>query len=181
MKLYSGIRIKSLTVTQRQLANALGISPARINQLVKDKIVIRDNENSGGAVFLYESIKRYRVQNAKGDENAELDLTKERAEHERTKRKIAELRLAKMERNVYSAKIVELVMTDIMDSFTMPEIHRVIAMLAAQLGKSETLNNVIGRFAHLDSAVIMMIQPTIEMAQDYSKIRIAPMLRDTKV
>ena len=27
----------------------------------------------------------------------------------------------------------------------------------------------------------MMIQPTIDMAQDYSKSRIAPMLRDTKV
>ena len=72
-------------------------------------------------------------------------------------------------------------MREIMDSFTMPDIHRIIAMLAAQLGKSETLNNVIGRFAHLDPAVIMMIQPTIEMAQDYSKTRIAPMLRDTKV
>ena len=43
------------------------------------------------------------------------------------------------------------------------------------------MNNVIGRFAHLDPAPIMMIQPTIDMAQDYSKSRIAPMLRDTKV
>ena len=43
------------------------------------------------------------------------------------------------------------------------------------------MNNVIGRFAHLDPCAIMMIQPTIEMAQDYSKTRISPMIRDTKV
>lgn len=43
------------------------------------------------------------------------------------------------------------------------------------------MNNVIGRFAHLDPFLIMMIQPTIEMAQDYSKTRISPMLRDTGV
>lgn len=46
---------------------------------------------------------------------------------------------------------------------------------------SDIMNNVIGRYAHLDPATIMMIQPTIDMAQDYSKSRIAPMLRDTKV
>lgn len=46
---------------------------------------------------------------------------------------------------------------------------------------SDIMNNVVGRFAHLDPAPIMMIQPTIDMAQDYSKSRIAPMLRDTKV
>ncbi|MBR4695128.1 MAG: phage terminase large subunit family protein, partial [Selenomonadaceae bacterium] len=45
---------------------------------------------------------------------------------------------------------------------------------------SDIMNNVIGRFAHLDPAPIMMIQPTIEMAQDYSKSRISPMIRDTK-
>ena len=43
------------------------------------------------------------------------------------------------------------------------------------------MNNVIGRFVHLDPCTIMMVQPTIEMAQDFSKSRIAPMIRDTKV
>ena len=68
-----------------------------------------------------------------------------------------------------------------MDAFTQPGVHRVVVKSAAQIGKSEIMNNVIGRFAHLDPAPIMMIQPTIEMAQDYSKTRISPMLRDTKV
>ena len=70
---------------------------------------------------------------------------------------------------------------EIMDAFTQSGVHRVVVKSAAQIGKSDIMNNVIGRFAHLDPAPIMMIQPTIDMAQDYSKSRIAPMLRDTKV
>ena len=69
----------------------------------------------------------------------------------------------------------------IMDSFTEPGVHRVVVKSAAQIGKSDIMNNVIGRFAHLDPASIMMIQPTVDMAQDYSKSRIAPMIRDTPV
>ena len=70
---------------------------------------------------------------------------------------------------------------EIMNAFTQTGIHRVVVKSAAHIGKSDIMNTVIGRFAHLDPAAIMMIQPTIEMAQDYSKTRIAPMLRDTKV
>lgn len=70
---------------------------------------------------------------------------------------------------------------DIMNAFTEPGIHRVVVKSSSQIGKSDMMNNVIGRFAHLDPCAIMMIQPTIDMAQDYSKTRIAPMIRDTKV
>lgn len=70
---------------------------------------------------------------------------------------------------------------DIMNAFTEPGIHRVVVKSSSQIGKSDMMNNVIGRFAHLDPCAIMMIQSTIDMAQDYSKTRIAPMIRDTKV
>ena len=70
---------------------------------------------------------------------------------------------------------------DIMDAFTQPGIHRVVVKSCSQIGKSDIMNNVIGRFAHLDPCAIMMLQPTIDMAQDFSKTRIAPMIRDTKV
>lgn len=70
---------------------------------------------------------------------------------------------------------------DIMNAFTEPGIHRVVVKSSSQIGKSDMMNNVIGRFAHLDPCAIMMIQPTIDMAQDYSKTRIAPMIGDTKV
>ncbi len=71
-------------------------------------------------------------------------------------------------------------MKEIMDSFTQPGIHKVIAMCSAQVGKTEALLNVIGRFAHVDPCAIMLVAPTIEMAQDMSKTRISPMIRDTK-
>ena len=118
MKLDSKINIKDLTVTQRQLANAFGVVPARINHLISDGIVIRDESNAGGAVYLLESAKRFysgKKSETAGIE-AELDLTKEKAKHEKTKREIAELRLAKMEKQVYDAKTVELVMTEMLSN-----------------------------------------------------------------
>jgi phage terminase large subunit GpA-like protein len=70
---------------------------------------------------------------------------------------------------------------EIMDAFTQPGIHKVVAKTASQIGKSDIMNNVLGRFAHLDPGPMMMIQPTIELSEDYSKSRISPMIRDTKV
>lgn len=69
---------------------------------------------------------------------------------------------------------------EIMDAFTQYGVHKVVVKSCSQIGKSDIMNNVIGRFAHLAPAPIMMIQPTIDMAQDFSKGRIAPMIRDTK-
>lgn len=69
----------------------------------------------------------------------------------------------------------------IMDAFTQYGVWKVVVKSASQIGKSDIMNNIIGRFAHLAPAPIMMIQPTIEMAEDFSKSRIAPMIRDTKV
>ncbi|GMB00424.1 terminase gpA endonuclease subunit [Pelosinus sp. IPA-1] len=69
----------------------------------------------------------------------------------------------------------------IMDAFTTSKIWKVVVKSASQIGKSDIMNNVLGRFAHIDPGPIMMIQPTIELAEDYSKSRISPMLRDTKV
>lgn len=69
---------------------------------------------------------------------------------------------------------------EIMDAFTQYGVWKVVVKSCSQIGKSDMMNNIIGRFAHLAPAPIMMIQPTIDMAQDYSKSRIAPMIRDTK-
>ena len=46
---------------------------------------------------------------------------------------------------------------------------------------SEVLLNIVGRTAHLDPANVMIIQPTLEMAQDFSKVRLAKMIADSKV
>lgn len=54
-------------------------------------------------------------------------------------------------------------------------------MSSAQVGKTEIINNAIGYFIDYDPAPILLLEPTIELAQSYSKKRLAPMLRDTPV
>lgn len=63
--------------------------------------------------------------------------------------------------------------------FNDPYIHTVVLKTSSQVGKSETLNNVLGYFIHHDPAPIMMIQPTIDRMREYSKKRIATMIRDS--
>ena len=70
---------------------------------------------------------------------------------------------------------------EIMDAFTEKGVRKVVVKSASQVGKSDIMNNVIGRFAHLDPCPIMMIQPTIVDGEDYSKSRIAPMIRATPI
>jgi len=72
-------------------------------------------------------------------------------------------------------------MREVMDAFTDERIHRVAVKSAAQVAKSECLLNIVGRFAHLDPCSLMIIQPTLELAQDFSKSRVARMVEDTKV
>lgn len=52
-------------------------------------------------------------------------------------------------------------------------------MSSAQVGKTELLLNVIGYYVDYDPSAILLVQPTLEMAQAFSKDRLAPMLRDT--
>jgi phage terminase large subunit GpA-like protein len=52
-------------------------------------------------------------------------------------------------------------------------------MASAQTGKTEAALNTLGYFMHQDPSPIMMVQPTIEMAEAISKDRIATMLRDS--
>ncbi|KEO84767.1 phage terminase large subunit family protein [Tumebacillus flagellatus] len=68
---------------------------------------------------------------------------------------------------------------EIMDSVNDPESETVIVMSSAQVGKTELILNTIGYFMDHDPSPIMLIQPTLEMAETFSKDRLAPMLRDT--
>jgi phage terminase large subunit GpA-like protein len=56
-----------------------------------------------------------------------------------------------------------------------------ILMVASQLSKTEVINNIIGYFMHIEPAPILMVQPTIDLAESWSKERLAPMVRDTPV
>lgn len=69
----------------------------------------------------------------------------------------------------------------IMDALTDPEIEWVVVMKSARVGYTKILNNLIGYHIHQDPCPIMVVQPTVEDAEGYSKEEIAPMLRDTSV
>ncbi len=72
-------------------------------------------------------------------------------------------------------------MKDIMNSVTDPEVREIGIMSSAQVGKSELVMNVIGYYAHNEPTAMILAQPTVESAEDFSKERLAPMIRDTKV
>ena len=65
-----------------------------------------------------------------------------------------------------------------MDAFTDPRVHRIVMVAASQVGKSELLNNIIGYIIDQDPGSILFIHPTTIDAKEYSKLRIAPMVRD---
>ena len=67
-----------------------------------------------------------------------------------------------------------------MDAFTDPKIRRLVMVAASQAGKSELLNNIIGYIIDQDPGSILFVHPTTIDAKEYSKLRIAPMIRDSK-
>lgn len=68
---------------------------------------------------------------------------------------------------------------EIMDTVKDPSIDEIVLMTSSQVGKTEMINNVVGYFMHHDPAPMLIVQPTLSMAQDYSKDRLSTMIRDT--
>jgi len=67
----------------------------------------------------------------------------------------------------------------IMDAFSHPDVERISVQKPSQVGYTEVLNNVVGFVIDQDPGPILMVQPTVEMGKDWSKRRLANMLRDT--
>ena len=63
--------------------------------------------------------------------------------------------------------------------FLEKEIKSVVVMSSSQVGKTEIELNLIGYFLDYDPCPILSIQPTLEMAEAFSKDRLAPMFRDS--
>jgi len=66
---------------------------------------------------------------------------------------------------------------EIMDAFTQPGIWKIIIMASAQVGKTELELNMMGRAIDVDPGPMLFIQPTDDFAEDFSKRRIAPMIK----
>jgi len=65
-----------------------------------------------------------------------------------------------------------------MDAFTDPKVQRIVMVAASQVGKSELELNIIGYIIDEDPGSILFIHPTTIDAKEFSKLRIAPEIRD---
>lgn len=109
---------RSITVSQANLARAIGVTSGRVSQLIQEGVVIRDDADARGGVFLVQSVRNYtslKKGAGKGDED-DPDLMSEKAKHEKVKRELSELRLAQTEASVYDARTVERVMIEMLSN-----------------------------------------------------------------
>lgn len=60
-------------------------------------------------------------------------------------------------------------------------VRRVVLMKSTQVGATETLNNWVGSVIDRERLPMLVVQPTIEMAERWSKQRLASMIDDTPV
>lgn len=60
-----------------------------------------------------------------------------------------------------------------MDACSDASVREVVVMAGAQLGKTEAILNIIGYHMDYDPCPILVLQPTLEMAQAFSKDRVA--------
>lgn len=70
---------------------------------------------------------------------------------------------------------------DVLDAMTDPRVVRLTMMFAAQSGKSTMVNCGIGYYMDYEPSTQIMVLPTFDMAEKYSKTSLAPMLSDVAV
>lgn len=106
--------LKKIITTQSVMGRALGITRVRVNQLIKEGIIKKDDETEG--VLVLESVVNYVKFKNSEEDSSEIDLLEEKAKHEKAKREMAELKLAKMNNSVYDARTVEMVMIEMLSN-----------------------------------------------------------------
>lgn len=67
-----------------------------------------------------------------------------------------------------------------MEAFTDPKVRKIVMVAASQVGKSELELNIIAYLIDQDPCSILFVQPTLDDARKFSRLRIAPMIRDSK-
>ena len=72
-------------------------------------------------------------------------------------------------------------LVEIMNAFTDPKVRVEPFMAGAPVGKPEVILNLIGRIIDEDPGSILYLQPTLDDAKKFSRLSIAPMIRDCKV
>lgn len=111
--------ISSVTVSASVLAEMMGVGDRRIRQLADEGILVRAAK---GRYNLKDSMKNYiltlKIAAENGeDPESELNLDEVKAQHEKVKMHITQLKLALMQGEVHKSSDVEHVMKDMLSSF----------------------------------------------------------------
>jgi phage terminase large subunit GpA-like protein len=69
----------------------------------------------------------------------------------------------------------------IMDAFTNPRLEQITIIKSTRVGYTKIINHAVAYHIHYDPCPQMVVQPTVEDSQGYSKEEIGPMLRDTPI
>lgn len=69
---------------------------------------------------------------------------------------------------------------EIMDTITDAKTEEIVLMMSSQVGKSEILLNAMGYYIDQEPSPILMVQPTVDVAEAFSKERISPTIEYSK-
>lgn len=72
-------------------------------------------------------------------------------------------------------------MIEIYKAITRKKVRQITLMLASQMAKSEFIINTFGRYVHLEPCPMLLVQPTDDMASAFSKERLEPAIRESKI
>lgn len=110
--------ISDVIVNTDVIAELLGFTRQRINQLAKESVL---EKQAPGRFLLRKNIKKYidyiRINQTEDDESATAQYWEEKALHEKAKREMAELNLARQRGHLHDAADVELVLTNMLVTF----------------------------------------------------------------
>ena len=68
-----------------------------------------------------------------------------------------------------------------MDAFCHPRVERVVVLKSARIGWTKIIGHVVGYHIHLNPCSMLVVQPTIEDSEGWSKEELTPMIEDTPV
>jgi phage terminase large subunit GpA-like protein len=69
-------------------------------------------------------------------------------------------------------------LVEIMNAVSDRTTQEIVVVSPSQAAKTELLLNAIGYFVHQEPSPILVVQPTVETGESFSKDRVAPMIRD---
>lgn len=145
---------QELKGTGVELARLLCITDRRVRQLVTDGIITKQPE---GDYLLPEAIAEYYAFKYKPDEA--VDYMEEKALHEKAKRALAELELAKRRNEVHDAEDVQIVMVDMLTNLR-SQLLGLPTKMAQQLAERDA--------GYIDKALTKEIEERLSELSDYS-------------